>query len=224
MVNPILNLFGRSPVRPLQQHMAKVAECVQVLPELFEAVCAKDFALVESAQQRIGMLENEADDLKHELRLHLPRSLFLPVDRRDVLEVLAMQDKIANRAKDIAGLVRGRQMEVPDALAARFLDFVRRSVDACGQAQKTVNQLDELVEAGFRGAEVDVVQEMITELDRIEKDTDEIQIEVRTSLFDIEQDIPPIHAMFLYRLIDWVGDVADRSQRVGSRLQLMLAR
>ena len=224
MVNPILNLFGRSPVRPLQQHMAKVAECVQVLPELFEAVCAKDFASVESAQQRIGRLENEADDLKHELRLHLPRSLFLPVDRRDVLEVLAMQDKIANRAKDIAGLVRGRQMEVPDALAARFLDFVRRSVDACGQAQKTVNQLDELVEAGFRGAEVDVVQEMITELDRIEKDTDEIQIEVRTSLFGIEQDIPPIHAMFLYRLIDWVGDVADRSQRVGSRLQLMLAR
>ena len=223
MVNPILNLFGRSPVRPLQQHMAKVTECVQALPALFEAMAAQDFSAVDASQERIATLENEADDLKHELRLHLPRSLFLPVDRRDVLEVLAMQDKIANRAKDIAGLVRGRHMQIPDALAPQFLDFVRRSVDACVQAEKTVNQLDELVETGFRGVEVDLVQEMITELDRIEKDTDEIQIDIRASLFTIEQGVPPIDAMFLYRLIDWVGDIGDRSQRVGSRLQLMLA-
>ena len=222
--NPILNLFGRSPVKPLQEHMAKVSECVHVLEPFFEAVVAGDLDRMRELQKKIAQLENEADDMKHDLRLHLPRTLFLPVERRDLLEVLTMQDNIANRAKDLAGLVRGRKMVIPDQIGSLFLDFVRRSIDACAQAEKTVNELDELVETGFSGTEADMVQRLITELDRVEKETDEIQVKVRAGLFEIERDLPPVDAMFLYRLIDWTGDIGDFSQRVGSRLQLLLAK
>ncbi|NIR32137.1 MAG: TIGR00153 family protein [Gammaproteobacteria bacterium] len=222
--NPFFSLFGASPVRPLQQHMGKVRECVSQLVPLFEAVIAGDRGQVNAMQERISELENQADDLKHDLRLHLPRGLFLPVDRRDVLEVLTMQDNVANRAKDIAGLIRGRKMSFPEKLGPQLLAFVERSVDACKQAEKTVNELDELVETGFGGGEVELVQNMIKELDKIEKDTDRIQVQVRAALFEIEKDLPPIDAIFLYRIIDWIGDLGDRAQRVGSRLQLMLAR
>ena len=222
--NSIVNLFGTSPVRPLQMHMAKVVECVSQLEPLFEAVLAGNTVAVNEVQERIATLENEADDLKHDLRLHLPRSLFLPVERRDLLEVLTMQDNIANRAKDIAGLIRGRQMSLPTDIGPLFKEFVKRGIDACLQAQKTVNELDELVETGFRGAEVELVQNLINELDRIETDTDKIQVKVRAKVFAIERELPPIDAMFLYRIIDWTGDIGDRAQRVGSRLQLMLAR
>jgi len=220
----IANLFGTSPVRPLQKHMAKVMECVSQLEPLFDAVVANDLAAVDKIQERIVALEHDADDLKHDLRLNLPRSLFLPVERRDLLEVLTMQDNIANRAKDIAGIVRGRRMAFPTDIGPRFKDFVKRCIDACLQAQKAVNELDELVETGFRGAEVELVQNLISELDRIETDTDTIQVEIRSKVFAIERDLPPIDVMFLYRVIDWTGDIGDRAQRVGSRLQLMLAR
>ena len=30
--------------------------------------------------------------------------------------------------------------------------------------------------------------------------------------------------MFLYQIIEWIGDVADRAQRVGNRLELLMAR
>jgi predicted phosphate transport protein (TIGR00153 family) len=222
--NPIANLFGTSPIRPLQKHMAKVVECTSQLAPFFDAVLADDAAAVNEIQERIVALEHEADDLKHDLRLHLPRSLFLPVERRDLLEVLTMQDNIANRAKDIAGLIRGRRMTFPADVGPLLKEFVTRCIDACLQAQKTVNELDELVETGFRGAEVDLVQDLIKELDRIETVTVRIQVEVRAKVFAMERDLPPIDAMFLYRVIDWTGDLGDRAQRVGSRLQLMLAR
>ncbi len=222
--NPILNLFGRSPVTPLQEHMAKVCECVRVLEPFFEAVIAGDENRMRELQEKIARLENEADDMKHDLRLHLPRTLFLPVERRDLLEVLTMQDNIANRAKDLAGLVRGRKMAIPDVISSQYLEFVRRSIDACAQAEKTVNELDELVETGFSGSEVETVQKLISELDRVEKDTDQIQVEIRARLFEIERELPPVDVMFLYRLIDWTGDIGDFSQRVGSRLQLLLAK
>ena len=223
-INPILNLFGSSPIKPLQQHMAKVVECVDELPTLIEAACADDQAKVATQQERIAALENEADDLKHALRQHLPRSLFLPVDRRDLLEVLTTQDSIANCAKDIAGLIRGRRMHFPAAIAAQLIAFTHRSADASRQAEKTVNELDELVQTGFRGAEVTLVENMILELDSIEKDTDVLQVAVRSSLFAVEQNLPPIDVIFFYRIIHVIGDLADCAQRVGSRLQLMLAR
>jgi hypothetical protein len=65
---------------------------------------------------------------------------------------------------------------------------------------------------------------MITKLDKIESETDKIQVQIRSALFDIERDLPPIDVMFTYRIIEWIGDLADLAQRVGSRLQLMLAR
>ena len=34
----------------------------------------------------------------------------------------------------------------------------------------------------------------------------------------------PIDVMFLYKIIEWVGVLADQAQRVGSRIELMLAR
>jgi len=198
-------------------------ECVSELPTLIEAACAGDLATVEVQQGRISELENEADDLKHALRQHLPRSLFLPVDRRDLLEVLTTQDNIANCAKDIAGLVFGRQMHFPNAFGPQLIAFAHRSVDASRQAERTVKELDELVQTGFRGAEVALVEDMILELDRIEKDTDHIQVTVRANLFALETTLPPIDVIFFYRVIEMVGELADGAQRVGSRLQLMLA-
>ena len=224
MSNPIYSLFGTSPIRPLQVHMAKVLECVSGLVPMIEATLAREIPVMERVQEQIAAHESEADDLKHQLRLNLPRNFFLPVERRDLLELLTMQDKVANQVKDIAGLIRGRQMEIPAPMGELFLQFTHRTVDACEQAKTAVDELDELVETGFKDTEVQRVEAMINELDRIEKDTDNLQVQVRAQLFAMERDLPPVDVMFLYRLIDWVGETGDLAQRVGSRLQVLLAR
>jgi len=224
MANFLANVFGTSPVKPMQKHMAKVFSCVSKLPEFFDAVFNKEWEKVTSLRDTISGLEREADELKKEIRLQLPTGMMLPVSRRDLLEVLTMQDKIANKAKDISGLIFGRKMEFPGVVIEHYATFVGRCVDATKQAQRTINELDELVETGFRGKEVKLVESMIVELDAIEQDTDSIQVKIRYALFEIEKDLPPIDAMFLYKIIEWTGEVADLAQRVGSRLQLMLAK
>lgn len=217
-------IFGASPVKPMQHHMDKVMTCVNELVPLCEAVIAEDWDAVKEVQKQISKLEGEADKLKKEIRLHLPSGMFMPVSRRDLLEILTMQDKIANTAKDIAGIILGRKMLIPEPIAADFVPFVQRCVDACCQAQKTINELDELVETGFRGHEVKLVKKMIKELDKIESDTDKLQRKIRLKLFKVEKDLPPVDVMFLYNIIELTGDVADRAQKVGSRLELLLAR
>ena len=223
-LNPFVSLFGRSPIGPMQQHIAKAYECAANLVPFFEAVIAEDWSRVEQVQQEMVRLEKEADKLKRDVRVHLPKSLFLPVPRSDLLELLSVQDKVANRAKDIAGLMLGRQMGIPEPLQPIMRAYVQRTVDACEQALKAMNELDEILETGFGSREVRHVTEMIELLEDIEHDTDQIQIEVRRNLFKIEKSLPPVDVMFMYTIIEWIGDVADRAERVGNRLEQLLAR
>lgn len=223
-MNPILDLFASSPMKPMQTHMLKVQECVGVLPAFFDAVFSLDWTQVDLLQKQIRSLENEADELKKELRLHLPKGLFMPVERTDLLALLSSQDKIANKAKDIAGLITGRQMHFPDSLQADLKAFLNRSINASVQAGKAIQQLDELLESGFKGREVRIAEEMIDQLDEIENDVDVLQIKIRRKLFQLEADLPAVHVMFMYQVIERVGSLSDLSQQVGSRLELLLAR
>ena len=223
-INPFVSLFGRSPIGPMQQHMAKSHECAANLVPLFQAITAEDWERVEQIQKEMARLENEADKLKKSVRQHLPKSLFLPVPRSDLLELLSVQDKIANRAKDIAGLMLGRCMTIPLALQPEMMAFVQRSVDASCQALKALKELDSLLETGFSGREATLVEKMVVELEEIERETDRMQITVRRALFKLEKELPPVDVMFLYKIIEWIGDVADRAERVGNRLEQLLAR
>ena len=84
-------------------------------------------------------------------------------------------------------------------------------------------RLEELFTTGFRGAEVSLVEGLIEELDQIETDTDDREAELRAALFSVEADLEPINVMFLYRVIELTGEIADMAERVGRRLELLLA-
>jgi predicted phosphate transport protein (TIGR00153 family) len=217
-------MFGSSPISPMQKHMAEVQTCVNELIPFFEAALANDWEKAAGLQQDISRLEGVADDLKRQLRLNMPSGLMMAMSRIDLLETLTMQDRIANKAKDVAGLMLGRHMTFPGEIGPLMLDFVKRCVDASAQAQTAINELDELVETGFYGREVDLVESMIIKLDEIESDTDKMQVEIRASLFAMEKELPPVDVIFIYQIVEWVGDLADLAQRVGNSLEIMLAR
>lgn len=221
--NPFSNLFGKSPIQPIQEHMRTAHHCAEQLLPYFEAVLDNDWDKAKSTQKKISRLEGDADRLKKSIRLNMPNSLFMPVPRLDLLDLLAMQDEIANNAKDIAGIMLGRKMEIPEPLAPLMLEFLVESIATSAQALKAIQEMDELLETGFRGREVDVVEELIKELDRLEHVNDKLQVKVRAKLFKQEKQLPPVDVIFLYKIIDWIGDLADCAQKVGSRLQRLIA-
>ncbi|MFQ5518491.1 MAG: TIGR00153 family protein, partial [Mariprofundus sp.] len=114
----ITSMFAGSPVKPLQEHMEKVCECADQLPDFFQCMAAQEYDKAEDIQKSISKLETEADDFKQELRMNLPSSLFMPMPREQILDIVRQQDKIANTAKDIAGIMIGRKAEIPEPIAA----------------------------------------------------------------------------------------------------------
>jgi len=223
MANVLANIFGSSPVQPLEKHIGISFSCAKQLHGFFAAAIKGDWEKAAMVRGEIERLEHEADDLKKNIRLRLPKSLFMPVPREDLLELLLVQDMIANRTKDVSGIVLGRKLPIPADIADQFLEFVDRNIDAAKQARKSVRELDELFTAGFRGAEVELVTALIDKLDQIETDTDDKQAALRAAVYSIEETLNPVDAVFLYQVIELTGEIADMAERVGRRLELLLS-
>lgn len=222
--NPLYQLLGKSPIKPLQEHMTEAVRCAQLLEEFFQASVGDDWSSAEAVYNRICEHETRADELKKQLRLHLPKSFFMPVSRSDLLELLSVQDHIANCARDIAGLMLGRKIMFPQAVSQKGLEFLESAILTTGQALKAINELDELLETGFSGQEIDFVENLIEELADYEHRTDLLEREIRGQLFAVEAQLSPVDVMFLYKIIEQIGELADNAERVGGRLQLLLAR
>ncbi|HLR17073.1 MAG TPA: TIGR00153 family protein [Alcanivoracaceae bacterium] len=222
--NSIARLFGRSPIRPLLRHYETVHASVAELEPYFQAAIANDWEEGRAIRERIVVLENEADDMKREFRLNLPKHLFLHMPRTDLLELMSIQDRVANKSKDITGLMLGREMSIPEPLAEPILAYIRSTINTSAQARTALNELDVLMETGFAKREIKLIENMVEVLDDIEGETDDLQVQVRSILFGIEKELHPVDVMFLYKIIEWIGELSDRAHKVGGYLHRLVAR
>jgi hypothetical protein len=216
------NLFVSSPIRPMQRHMKAAVACAKEVLPLFEDMAAGRVETFAGRRAQIDQLEHEADDIKNEIRSHLPKRLFMAFERRDMLEILDSQDSIADCAQDVAGLVDQRAMVLPESLAQPLLDRVTKVITTCEQAGRVIQELDELLETGFSGREVGRVEEMITALNVLESEADELAERAQRKLFAIEETLG-VSTVFWYQLITLVGRMADHAEKVGNRLRLLIA-
>jgi hypothetical protein len=222
--NDISGLFGKSPINPLQQHMKQVHLCLKEFTTFAKAASKGDWEKAEASRSLIVKKESKADELKKRLRMNLPSTFMMPFSRRDLLDLLLIQDSIANITKDLAGLMSTRSMSFPVEIAQDFLDLITVCVNTSAAALEAINELDELLETAFSSRERKIVDTIVSKINGFEHESDNAQHLIRTKLFAMETTLPPVDVMFYYRAIEWLGQTADASQKVGSRLEVMLAK
>ncbi|WP_458776982.1 TIGR00153 family protein [Desulforhopalus sp. 52FAK] len=217
-------LLRGSPFRPIQEHMSVAFSCVCLIPPLFDAVYRNDTAQTADFASQISSLETQADKLKSTFRLNMPKSLFMPVDRKDLLSLIADQDKIADTAEDICKIFLYRSMVVPEAIKELLDELLEGTMEIAAAAKEMIEQLDELLELGFGGRESAIVTEMIEGVRRSEHNIDDILHRCQKQLFSIEGELDPVSVMFWYKIIELLGLISDQSENLGDRLLLFLSK
>lgn len=221
---PLSGLFRRSPFKPIQEHMRVVFSCICLVPPLFDALYLKDSEQITNLAAQIDKLETEADKIKSTFRLNMPTSLLMPVDRKDLLGLISDQDSLADTAETVSQIVMYRDMEVPEQLKAVLDELLEGTMEITSHAKEMIEQLDELLEVGFGGREMEKVTAMIAGVRRGEHNIDQILHRARRTLFSIEKDLDPVSVMFWYRVIELVGALSDQSENIADRLLLFLSK
>ena len=216
-------LFGRSPFPPVQEHMRLAVQCAEHLPDLVEAMLARDMARAKDLNYKVSEIEDQADKVYDQLTSQLPKSMFMPVHRHDLLSVLESQEAIADTAQEIAGLVQ-LPLDVPEEMHKPMIALARRGVKTCQRALDVIEALDELVATGFKGPDVDRVHGLIDEVAKSERDADQIGIDLTASVFEHHRDTDPVSVVFTYQLVQSLGNIADHAELVGAKTRLLIAK
>ena len=223
MVRSFFGLFSDSPFPYLREMAHKVQECAAEVPKLFDALFEGDYDEVISIAERISHLEHEVDVLKTNIRDKMPKTRFMPVDRRDLLEVLANLDAVADAAEDLGKLFILREMEPHDPLVEDLKSLVRHVDRTVHKAVEVVEALEVLAEVGFTGREAERVMNLLDELNRLEHEADVVQDELAKTLFGMEDEIKAGSLMIWNKIIGELGDMANAAERMGNRLRLFLS-
>ena len=204
--------------------MRVVFSCICNLPPLLDALYRNDYEQLAEFAEEIIKLESEADEIKHEFRFNLPSTLLLPVDRKDLLNLMSDQDRLADITEDIAKILLYRDMAVPDPLKDILDELLEGTMEISVGAKDMVERLDELIQVGFRGREQENVIRMIAGVRRSEHNIDNIMHRIRRKLFEHEDQLDPISVMFWYKLINLLGSISDQAENLADRLLLFISK
>ena len=223
-VKPALSeVLSTSPLAIMERHAGACLDCVHRLEPYFEAVQTAKWKRAEELQQEIARLEALADDIKLDVRKNLPRGLWMSVSRADLLELVRVQDKMANETKDIAGLSLGRQLMFPQKLEKPLFKFISTVTDAVERAVEVVSATRELSRTAFSSRQVATISAKCILVEKIERKSDDMQSKLRAKLRQHEEDLSPIDAIFLYQLLSSIGEIADHAEKVAHRAQIIAA-
>ncbi len=220
----IFELFGKSPFEPLAKHGEMVEQVIQEVEPLVEALLAQDWAEAQAVADRISREEHEADQLKAEIRDHLPRSLFLPVDRGDLLRLLKEQDAMADAVEDLSVLITMRDTRVPGILQPRVHELVDKVLEASGTWFAISRLLPHLQEAAFTGPEVKKVLDLIQKLGEQEWRSDQLGAQLGRETVRLEEELGAVSLTFIMRIGQKLGDVPNHAETAGDMVRLMLAK
>ena len=217
----IAKLFGKSPFAPLQSHMEKVSESVHLLKDIFEALKNEEFEKVLKIQKKISEKEHEADLVKNDIRNHLPRSLFMPIDRASFLEILSLQDSFADRAEDIAVILTFKQLKHFNEIIG-FETFLAKTLKAFDLAKDVIKEFDNLLETSFGGMEARKVKEMIESLAYMEHELDVLGCSMVKHLYTLSDKLSYSTFHLWDTIIKELGDISNIAEKLGNRIRMIL--
>ena len=222
VMQTLLNLFARSPFSPLQDHMEQVSRCVYLLKELFDALQAGKFEKGQEIAKKISKLEHKADLIKNDIRNHLPSGLYLPIDRGDLLEILALQDCLADQAEDIAILTTFKNIQIPESFQEVFSDFLGKNLEAFDQVAKIIRKLHKLLGSSFGGAEAEKVRKLVDEVSFYEHQGDLLQRKLMKKLYQDEVEMTHSSFSLLQHMFQAISALSNISEKLAHRIRMTL--
>ncbi len=216
------DLLGNSPIGHLVDHARKVHECVELVKPMIEALIAEDWQWMEELQYRVSKTEYEADQLKHDIRDHLPRRYFLPVNREELDGFLECQEKMADYAEDFSIILTIRKTSLHPELHEKFMAFVTQIFQVSGTLLTAAVEFKNLAEVSFSGAEARMVLELINRLGEEEWKADKLARKLSKAIYELENEVGVFDIIFYEKMLLKLSAIANAAENAGDFLRAML--
>jgi hypothetical protein len=217
-------LRRKSPFDQLLEHMLKVIECIDILGDGLIGYYKGDYKDFSELAKKVSKIEHEADIIKSNLRNHLPKTLFMPVDKGKFLWALREQDKILDHAENLVKMLDMRHTKIPKELQDIFIEHFKQVMNTVKAMEDAVCNIRDLVETSFVKREREQTKQFVYKVHKFERKADELKYSLTKSIYELEKKLDPMDTYHLLKIADWVDDIADHSENVADWLRAMIAK
>lgn len=222
---PIVDTIYRSPFEGLVEHSKKIDECVVNIRKCIYAYLEFDFDKADHYSNKVQRIEHEADLIKANIRAHIPKSIFFSVSKQDFHFLLHDSDSILDYAEDVAVLLTMKRTRVPADVADGMKRLIEKIIECVGAYQKIMSHMEDLVKVSFGGKERDIAKALIKEIHLFEHEADIIEFDISKKLFNMDNRIlDPVSIIHMLKVVDRMGEIANKTENAGDRVRAMLAK
>ncbi|MBQ8498813.1 TIGR00153 family protein [Chlamydia sp.] len=218
----LASLFGQSPFAPLQAHIELVSSSVSILLPLFSALREGDYERVEALAKLISSKERQADGMKNDVRKHLTSGVFIPVPRLAMLEIISIQDSLADNAEDVAILLTVKELRFYPEFEELFFEFLQKTLESFEAVAKTIREIDRLLESSFGGSRAEKTRTLVSEVSNLEHECDVLQKELMKIFFSEEFAIGTKDFVLWMQIIKRVAGISNNSEKLAYRVSMTL--
>ena len=216
----ISSLFFKSPFEDLQKHADKIKECAQLFREAADCHSGQECKRFDLLTEQVARLESEADDIKRNIRNHLPRGILMPVDKFQFFQYLREQDKVMDEVEEALFWLSFRPEGIPSELAAD----IHHLVEAVISPIEKLPELVTLAREYFKSKSTEQrnkMKSLIRDIRQHEREADHLERELKLKIFATIKDALVVY--HLVRLVEHIGDIADHAQNASDRMRAMIA-
>ena len=199
------------------QHLEYVYECYCAFEQfmvklLEEGVPAHELA---ADYERIDALESQADSARRNLVNAFLEGSLLPSTRKELMDITAGMDKVANRCENLACQIVFQCVDIPPQFRAGLLEITRHTREQYGAMKRALKTLFDDYELLIKDPS------LLESIKKWESKIDDIENSMVAALFsDPTLDLAERHHLryFFTRLCD----ISDQLEDVADQLQIIV--
>ena len=204
----------------ISQHFSLVVDTVNQLQPLFEAAKAGDWNRVVELCGQVDKLETLADGMHRDAVVAISQGAFFSGMRDDFLQLIEIDDEIADAAKDAAKILAELPIE-PNAFLILYEEPSATLNDFFTKIQSAVNLLQESIKALERDADIAVSKSLLVE--RAEEDADEVKHSLIKRIFGHKSDLEVLSLLQLRDFILKLDDITDAAENASDQVIAIVA-
>lgn len=126
MKAPLFGMVSRAPMLGIREHYEHIASSVSFIEESLECFIDGGNACTEflTLQKEVDKAEDKADKIKRNIRNHLPRGLFMPVDKTLFFQYTRSQDNIMDAGQEALNWLGMRTLLIPEVFQKDIIFFL----------------------------------------------------------------------------------------------------
>jgi hypothetical protein len=214
-------LSKRDPMEGLVEHYNKIAECIATIDESLECYLGGGMCReFDELTRTIDEIENHADVIKRNIRNHLPRGVFMAVEKPLFLSYTKSQDNILDSAQDALHWLAMRKVEIPEDIQKDLiflLDAVERTTILLGPALDATIAL-----VNGESLDRDGTKNHYCKVRTERENVRTLKNELQKSVYAKDIEFKDIYQ--LLHFIDCLDDMAHNTENCADFLRAMIAR